>query len=541
MKPFQRPHPPPGRSLWLAPLVAWALVTTIALQWSHQFGRLSIPATFDDVSYLGSAARSVTVLRDGGPAKLLVHLWHNPPHSPMLWAMGLIGFLVGGVRDWAAYVVHSVVLLVVLCAVAWFTRQGKLWERIASVAFFALLPASWLTVQELRPDAAAAFFAAISCVLMIERVPKRGARLWVVSGLLALSLLAKPVVFPATISLFGFSCVLAIALAWMSRTRPGAKAAAARITVLRCLRVFLLAAVLVAPYFVVGGSHVVAYIKSVLFSPQTEVWSLQTSAYTFRQHLGYYFQRGAGFMGRGPLQIVLATAGLCVWILVVRGDRRARLRACAAAALILAAFSIVVMNRVKSPFFGLTFYSFLLVGTAAGLGQILKLAALRTSMAFGVRFIVVGATIGAVALFRMPASPVIIVTPEMRASAATLNMIVDAIVEESSGGIVFLPTTGFLNAESLMYEADKRGVAIIATSQVFEKDRAIYEAAFDRAEMVVIPEPGTDLVAPIFPAGKALPQIWTWIQERPDFSVKRTWELASGGRVLLYVRARAPA
>ena len=531
-------RPARGLSLWLAPFLLWAIVTIIALQFSSQFGRLSITSAYDDVSYLCQGALSIDALREHGLKGLARQIWTSPPHSPLFWAITFLGFLVGGIRDWIPYAIHSGVLLVVFCGAAWFLRWAQRFERVAALIILAFLPASWLTVTEFRPDAAASFFIALACLLLLERVPGKGPRRRVIVSLLTLALLAKPTVFPATICLFGLSSALACTLAWSRQPHQQSKRAALFAIAGRCLRISLLAALIVLPYYLLAGPQLIRYIRATF--KDVDVWSFGTTKFSLAQHLAYYFHDGAKFMGVRPLRIVLIVGGICYLFVLIRGSKRARLVGTAALLVTLGSFAIVLANKIKTPYFGLTFYSFLILGMAAGLGQIAARASLPRRRPDVSQLVAVIAGVIALVGFQIPQSPILEVTPARKAADRVFQSALAAAIEHAPAQHTraFLPHVGHLGNPLLAYEGAKVGIYFDAYTSEFETSQEIFDKAFDKADMVLISENSADEVNPNFPVYAALPNIWNWIAQRSDYGRRGLWQTPSGGRIALYSKHR---
>ncbi|MDX2018144.1 MAG: hypothetical protein SFY95_10975, partial [Planctomycetota bacterium] len=527
--------------LWLPALVAWPLVTVVALHASLRIGRLSVLSTYDDISYLCQPALSLHALQAGGFRGLVAQLWQEPPHSLILWVTGFLGQLVLGVHDWVPYAAHSVVLLFVLAFAAWLLRFAPAWLRWIGVGFVALLPVSWQTVGELRPDFAASFLTAAACILAVERPagPASRGRRWVIASLIALALLAKPTFFPATIALAGFGCLLGGAVRAL-RAREGRVALFGRVFV-GSLKVAGLALAIVAPYFALIGPRLISYIRDTLYSDQTSVWSFGTDKFTPAQHLGYYFKEGAHPMMEHGLWACIAVAGASGLVAIVRGSLRTRLSAVALLALTLASFAIVYVNVIKTPYFGLTFYSFLVLGAVAAMGGALTTDRLRPGP--GLLTIATGlvpcvALAGAVVEFEIPRSPVASPSSALRRADPIFR---EAIAEAAKhapreNARVLVPAVGHLGFVAVTYEGLKLGTRLDAYTFWFVTDEAAYERSFDVADMVLLADRHTEETNPHFPVLGVLDRIGVQIAARTDFRLARAWRTPAGGTISLYTR-----
>jgi hypothetical protein len=459
----------------------------------------------------------------------------------LLWLSGFIGQLVAGIHDWVPYATHSVVLLFVLAFTAWLLRFAPGWLRWVGVAFVALMPVSWQTVGELRPDFAASFLTAAACILAVERPagPDSPKRRWLLASLIALALLAKPTFFPATIALVGLACLLGGAVRALGG--PGRRLAEFGRTFVGSLKVAGLALAIVLPYFILIGPRLVGYIRDTLYSDQTSVWSFGTDKFTPAQHLRYYFSEGSHPMMEHGLWACLAVAGAGGLIALVRGCLRTRLCALALLILALASFGVVYLNVIKTPYFGLTFYSFLVFGAAAALGSTLTIDRLRAGRglaAWTTGLVPCVALFAAVVEFEMPRSPVAQPSAALRrADPIFREAIAEAVrLAPRENARVLVPAVGHLGFVGVTYEGLKLGTRLDAYTYWFVTDAESYERAFDLADMVLLADRHTEETNPHFPVLGVLDRIGSQIASRIDFTLARSWRTPAGGTISLYTR-----
>ena len=95
-------------------LIAGAIFTAFALQWSFHNGRLTRDPGFDDVKYLVDGLERAQVLYAHGFEGLVRGLWKNPPHSPWSTGLAFLSFLFLGVHDWAPYLANGILVVLFL-------------------------------------------------------------------------------------------------------------------------------------------------------------------------------------------------------------------------------------------------------------------------------------------------------------------------------------------------------------------------------------------------------------------------------------------
>lgn len=533
-------RPAKGWSLWLPPLVLTAIVLVVALQWSCVYGRLSMTAAYDDVSYLAEGLTHYLRLCDQGFVRFARGIAAAPPHSPLTLICSIIGFAIFGAHDWAPYVVHGSVLLLVMLVLSWMARGAGRLPRVCLLIAFALLPLSWQSVMEFRPDAAASFATALGCVLIIQRLPERATsrRGLLIIGLAALALVSKPPVFPATLALFGLACVSSIAAQrlGMATKVPGFL----RERTMAMLRLGGLSALVVSPYYLFAGPRVVHYIMTVLFDKkEAAVWSFGTSEFTLKQHALYYLT-GPGhllMMGDSLLWLLIGGATVCA-LVGLYGSRDAKARCAAIVVVVAASYGVVFVNVTKTPFFGMTFYTLLVVGVFSGLCHVATINRLKGKLVLAAILPLFAMTLS-VLKFRIPQSPVIQVTPTSRAADNVIRDVIDHTIElaQSDNPAVLTIHVGHLGHRLLELQGLKRGVHFGGRGEFpFETDPAYFAGELELAEMVLTADADADMVHQGFPVTKSLAAIRAMIDARIDFVLAFERRTPSGGRVSLFRR-----
>jgi len=100
-------------------VILTAVTASLSLRLAEQFGRLSIPPTYDDVVYFTDALERLQIIHHDGAVALLGSLVQRPPHAPYSTAAALLAFLFGGVTQKGPYLVNAItigLLLVFLLA-----------------------------------------------------------------------------------------------------------------------------------------------------------------------------------------------------------------------------------------------------------------------------------------------------------------------------------------------------------------------------------------------------------------------------------------
>ncbi|MEK6701290.1 MAG: hypothetical protein AABZ53_03440, partial [Planctomycetota bacterium] len=526
-----------SRFLWLLPLLVTIGITIVTLRWSLQFGRLSMTASYDDVTYLAESLSHVHRLKTQGLGTFASELIRLPPHSPLMFVCGLIGFLCIGLHDWAPYTIHAGVLLLSLVCVSWMARHAGWIARSALVLAAALLPISLQSILEFRPAAAASLFTAFGCIFIIDRLPTRvwSSRGLRIVALASLALLAKPSVFPATLALFGLACALSISAERLSVATNRAFRPV-RSLILASFRLLGTTALFVSPHYLIAGPKIVRYIAGTLFGSEAAVWSFGSSRLSLAQHFLYYLKGERKLIG-WPFFPGLALGIAILVVALAWGTRRVRFQSLAIAGMVLATYLIVSINKTKTPFLGLTFFAFLTVAVFAALAHVATSNRLK-GRPLAAAALPCGVLLLAIIFFRVPLSPIQPVTAITRATDSAIRDILSRTIEHAkeTSSLVFIPHVGQLNAQLLELEALKAGVVLRAKTTPFETDPAVYSKWFDASQMVIIADPHADMISTGFPVTTTLTTLRSMLDLHPDFALAFERTTPSGGRFSLFIR-----
>lgn len=249
-----------------------AYLTSVSLQASFQYGRLSAPAMFDDVSYFVEGQQWLNELQLGAivqsPIALLSH------HSPLSSLFAAIAFAIFGPNDWGPYVINGVLLGLTFVAILRFlAHEGAPLLAAGMITLcLAFVPFYQTTITEFRPDLFHGVLVAFA-ILFLFRSPiflaSRGRQIRL--GLLfGLALLAKPAAFLVA----GFVISLAVVVSTFSFLYDLKLTLPSQMKAITTAYAYLLlgTALVFAPYMVVSGGAILEYMYQALIS-NINVWA----------------------------------------------------------------------------------------------------------------------------------------------------------------------------------------------------------------------------------------------------------------------------
>src|SRR5262245_27981058 len=135
---------------WFA-LVASCLVTALTVTHALRQGRLSLPTSYDDVTYFIDAVDRLQILYDKGLGPCFASLFLNPPHAPVATVLYLTGFALFGVNDWAPRLVNVVWIAVLLFFVKLLLQDLPRWAYVTIAVTVLAWPLAGELVVECRP------------------------------------------------------------------------------------------------------------------------------------------------------------------------------------------------------------------------------------------------------------------------------------------------------------------------------------------------------------------------------------------------------
>jgi len=332
-------------------LVVFMLKSVIVLHGGLEYGRLSLPPVYDDVSYFIDGMLRRTVLLEHGLVAVVRDLVANPPHAHYSTIAAGIGFLFGGPTMVAPYVMNGIAMALMAAALFRIFRLSAVTSWSAALV---LVTTAWFdhTVTVFHPDLIAGFGAAIIVAILVwqdEVIGKRSHAV-LVGVMAALVLFIKPVAFPMIVGLWGVALLAGAAIAWregQSLRRTGAR--------LLPGAVFFL--VIAGPYFTGKLLPIIGYIRRG-FVEEQDTWSLGLSPL---EHGLYYIDYAASYLRPWILVAAIGVIGVMA-AAIVRRDRTTALRFGGLLLTTFAAYLVPTCLEVKSPYFGGIFYGCIAVG-----------------------------------------------------------------------------------------------------------------------------------------------------------------------------------
>jgi hypothetical protein len=323
-------------------VILTAITASLSLRLAEQFGRLSIPPTYDDVAYFLAAAQWLNAAPSQGLAANLYGLLHQ--HAPFSTLTAAIGFTLRPNSFLGPYAINAVIILAFLLGLAGLLWRRSLVDIVTCLVGAACVPMLWQTMTEARPDLpwGLALGLAIGAVLyrpLLQRSRWSIFRLGVLCGLASA---IKPTAFPASFVCIGLAAGVQLACECLESGIRTFRAAVARAG----LPALLLAAGLLAgavPIFGIELVRIIRYIVSAMIHNR-DFWTVDES---FRTSLMHY---SIGLEGQAALNywlwvgLALAMARLC---LAALNDRRDVGTACTVLAAGLIAYAIPTLSNAN--------------------------------------------------------------------------------------------------------------------------------------------------------------------------------------------------
>jgi hypothetical protein len=346
-------------------VILTAITASLSLRLAEQFGRLSVPPLYDDVTYFLAATQWLNAAPSHGFAANLYGLLHQ--HAPFSTLTAAIGFTLWPNSFFGPYAINAVTILVFLLGVARLLWRCSLVNIVTCLVGAACVPMFWQTMTEARPDLpwGLALGLAIGAVLhraLLQRSRWSIFRLGVLCGLVSA---IKPSAFPASFACIGLAAGVQLACECLASGIRTFRAAVARAG----LPALLFAAGLLAGAVPIIGIDLVETIHYILKAMihDRDIWVLDEG---FRTSLTHY---SIGLEGSLALNywlwvgLALAAARLC---LAVLNDRRDVGTACTILVAGLIAYAIPTLSNIKSYFLGAMFYGVFIVTMMLNFGAV---------------------------------------------------------------------------------------------------------------------------------------------------------------------------
>jgi hypothetical protein len=347
-------------------LILAAITASLSLRLAEQFGRLSVPPLYDDVSYFVEAARWLNAVQINGIAANLGGLLHQ--HAPFSSLTAIIGLILLPDGYVGPYAINAVILLAFLLGIAHLTWRRPFVDIATCLVVAACVPVFWHTMTEARPDLPWGLALGLAVGTILYRPFLQRSR-WSVFGLGALCGLAaaiKPSAFPASLTCIGLAAGAQLVCECLEADVGGFRAAVGRAG----LPALIFAAGLLAGTFAIIGFELVNTLNYILLAMVTygDFWRADES---FRDSLLHY---SIGPEGRLALKhwlwFGLALIMLRLW-LALSHDRRDVGRSITLVVAVLVAYAIPTLSPVKSYFLGAMFYGVFIVAMALNLCAII--------------------------------------------------------------------------------------------------------------------------------------------------------------------------
>lgn len=343
----------PNILIWLTITLVFAF---IQINQSLRQGQLSLPPSYDDVSYFNDALERLNIFYDQGFSGLISNYANHPPHSPVSTLLAFFGFLVLGIRDWVPAFMNSIMILLVLIFFDYLSRGLNTGWKI----LIAITSLTWLlmghAVIEFRPDIFCGLITAMIVILIAEKSWLNATiiRYKVLGMLFGLALIIKPVIFPVT----GFLLLSAIILniltdKFLYKTKISFIKAIAK------SKIFIFYSLIVSlPYYIFGLKDTVKYIYQNQFVDLVKIWGM--TPLPFLERINYYLSgQGGAMMMKNWLYLWLFLAIVSCLILIVEKSWKKYARLLSLGVTIFLSYLIVTLSDHKTPFLGVIFDCFL--------------------------------------------------------------------------------------------------------------------------------------------------------------------------------------
>ncbi len=535
-------HPPAAltgyvRSIGLPCLLAM-FFSAMQIRYSMSHGRLASTPIYDDVTYLRDGAYRLDSFYQNGLAGLARDYMAHPPHSPFSSLMAMVGFLLFGIKDWAAYAMNTLVVCVFLACSARLMRGCGFFATLAALLLLLTLPLSANMIVEFRPDFACGLAAAIAVLIPLRRpLLTASVSYRLTAGLwFAIALLCKTSAFPLT--------MMTVLLAWSLSTICDRLSFGAEADLKKCLAVWIQMlippAMLALPFYLINLRQIISYIWINIFSERREHWA-RTGTLWF--HASYYITGEAGqFVLKWHLFLLLIPLAIAAALMLGSYTKDAasldRLRRATALGLtLLLSLAVPTLSIVKSPFFGAEAQTLLVLGSLLSLGMMM-----RGEQGFrgkSVARIVLGCLLlMGLGLFGFSNSPADPSDPHVRATNRVVSSIAALVTEHTPvRGKVVLTSWGIaLNDAAIGYLAAKDNKQLNTTELPDNAVLADFAQAFQVNDTVIAAEPMVWEFFGNLPSYAMLGQTLDLIRNDDNFALAGTVASEGGPRFFVYYR-----
>ena len=346
------------------------LFTVLQVQQSLFQGQLSLPITYDDISYFVDSMRRLNRFYDQGLARLVIDFFQVPPHSVTSALTPLLGFSIFGSQDWAPAATNGIYVIAFLFFISHITLHLSWLYRVAIAGVAITCPLMGHLVIESRPDILCGLATACAAFLILQNPDfqkKRNHQ--ILAGVtVSLALLAKPSISPIT-TIIVLSALLFSFFGGLYTYQHGLNAEIEKykglkkiLAVLKQYQIFLVTTLfLCLPYYLVAIRRIVSYIYLNIFGADKELWQNQDS---FTGQALYYITGPGGkamFSSWGP--IVFLVILLALLTAVLNRDWQRLRKISPYVGIISITYLLVTIPKTKSIFLGMAFGGMVLLST----------------------------------------------------------------------------------------------------------------------------------------------------------------------------------
>ena len=511
-------------------IVIAAVITTIfvafQLQASLNAGSLSFPPTFDDIGYYNDAARRVLAFWQIGIGAVVPEYIAKPPHAPGSTFLAAIGFLLLGLKPWAADAANALPLFMFVLILVWLFRELPLGITVTATIASLSIPIFSLAIVEFRPDMWCAGLTVAGTLLIALRDPRETRNAALAGFAFATALLMKPTLSPLVVILFGTALVLRLAPHLReSKEWPAAIAS--------CLIVGGLALVFAGPHYALDLKNLIAGYRLNIFGADAALWTPQLSPV----QTALFYLTGPG--GAASLGLWAYVGVLTLIVPIIFTVRRHRLAwpAWIAAILTLIAYVVVTVLGNKSAYLGVIFPAYvaaaIILSAAYGLVWLYARNLRRAAYIAALAFLCFGASV-----YRFPSPH----TGGGAYVAASRQAVIDDIASVLKSDqalarktVMFAQIGQYTNEQSLMFKFLQDGTPMPTFVDDFRDDLAPQIALLDRADYVIALTRDNPDNLLWLPSAKIADQVNAMLRERFDLA-KTIIPPAEPGEIQIYSR-----
>lgn len=342
--------------LFVAPVLLGTLFGSVSIIHSLHQGQLSVPITFDDITYFVDGATRLQSVYDHGLIRFLRDYLAQPPHAPMSTLTAFFAFSLMGMHDWAPAAFNTLWLILLLGGIRWAMREQPLHHFLLVAMGVLAWPITGHIIIESRPDIVNGLLVAFGAICLTSRPWVRGgnSNLLLVSAAFGMALLCKPSLSPITLILYSAS----LGVGSLLDIRVSKGEVSFREAVVFGAKSIGIVALIAGPHYILSFKETLAYIWVTTFGAQKDLWTLKMP---WHAHLTFYLWGGGARAMMGPwFYITIASLVATGAALRGRGDPL-NPRLLGTGAVFLLAFLLVSIPAHKSQYLGVVVPCFLLL------------------------------------------------------------------------------------------------------------------------------------------------------------------------------------